>query len=43
MRQSVLLGSVGEKAEVTDAHEAGGQHMEEEAARADCLADLVKE
>jgi len=28
----VLLGSVGEKAEVTDAHEAVGQHMEEEAA-----------
>ena len=32
LRQSVLLGSVGEKAEVTDAHEAVGQHMEEEAA-----------
>ena len=28
----MLLGSVGEKAEVTDAHEAVGQHMEEEAA-----------
>ena len=27
----MLLGSVGEKAEVTDAHEAVGQHMEEEA------------
>ena len=28
----MLLGSVGEKAEVTDAHETVGQHMEEEAA-----------
>ena len=28
----MLLGSVGEKAEGTDAHEAVGQHMEEKAA-----------
>ena len=28
----MLLGPVGEKAEVTDAHKAVGQHMEEEAA-----------
>lgn len=32
MRESVLFGSVGEKAEVTDAHKAAGQHVKQEAA-----------
>ena len=32
LRESLLFGSVGEKAEVTDAHEAFGQHVEEKAA-----------
>ena len=32
MRQGELLDSIGKKAEVTDAHEAIGEHMEEEAA-----------
>jgi hypothetical protein len=32
LRESVLFGSVGEKAEVTDTHEAVGEHVEEKAA-----------
>jgi hypothetical protein len=32
LRESLLLGAVSEKAEVTDAHEAIGQDVEEEAA-----------
>ena len=32
LRQSVLLGAISEKAEVTDAHEAIGQDVEQEAA-----------
>jgi len=32
LRESALFGSVGEKAEVTDAHEAIGEHVKQEAA-----------
>ena len=32
LRESMLFGSVGKKAEVTDAHEAFGKHVKEETA-----------
>ena len=32
MRESLLLGTVGQKAEVADAHEAFGQHVKQESA-----------